>query len=130
MADKIDLTLPEVVWLSGGDHEPGGDPLISRNVLLHTPTAGIVEILLGYKYEHSDKLVVFKFGNNLSSGAHQDYTAVLLNYAADKPEDYALLQEQILMPVSRWFCSYMEWISKASSLPLTSENGNNTTILQ
>ncbi len=116
MADKLDLSLPDIVWLSGGDHEPGGDPLISRNLLLHTPTAGIVEILPGYKYEHNKELVILRFGNNLSSGDHFDYTAVLLNYSADKPDDYSLLQDKILMPVSSWFCSYMQWVTSASTV--------------
>ena len=105
---KIDLTLPVVAWLSGGDHEPGGDRLIYRSTLLHTPTTGIVEILPGHIGNLGTNLAYVQFQSEVITGELEKFTAILLNYPVVCEEDRVKYEEDILKPVSQWFAAYMK----------------------
>ena len=111
---KIDLTLPIVAWLSGGDHEPGGDRLICRSTLLHTPTTGIVEVLPGHTGNLGTNLAYIEFQAEIITGTIEKFTAILLNYPVVCEDDRAKYEEDILKPVSQWFAAYMKWTKDAT----------------
>lgn len=114
MVEKINLNLPEFVWLSGGEHERGGDPLINREIILHTPSAAIVEILIGENYIIPKGKVSFKFTSKKIDDTLQVYTALLHNYEVDNFDDTVYLQESIMKPLSHWYSAYWNWAARRS----------------
>ena len=106
---KLDLTLPEFAWLSGDEHDNRENTsLVYRELIIHTPTAGIVEILIGDDYNVPGNMAKYVFKGKVYGCAPCEYTAVLLNYRCDTPDDEKLLQDNIIIPASKWFCGYWD----------------------
>ena len=106
-----DLILPEFAFVEGwGDH----DILNGRNVVLHTRTASVIEML-----PEDDTLALregvltYKFDYINIYGAIEHFIAVL-HYSAKFYEnlDGELIRQKVLAPAASWFCEYMEWEDK------------------
>ena len=106
-----DLILPEFAFVEGwGDH----DILNGRNVVLHTPTASVIEML------HEENALALraevpthKFDYVNAYGIVEHYIAIL-HYSAKFYEDLdgELIRQKVLTPAASWFCEYMEWEDK------------------
>ena len=109
---KLDLTLPEFAWLAGDERDNrDSTSLAYRELIIHTPTAGIVEVLIGTEYSVPENLAKYVFKGKVYGSAPCEYTAVLLNYHCDTPDDEKLLQDNIIIPASKWFCGYWDRVS-------------------
>lgn len=106
-----DLILPEFAFVEGwGDH----DILNGRNVMLHTRTASVIEMLpeenaLALRAD----VLTHKFDYINAYGIVEHFIAVL-HYCAtlDKELDGEMIREKVLSPAASWFCEYMEWEDK------------------
>lgn len=106
-----DLILPEFAFVEGwGDH----NILKGRNVVLHTRTASVIEMLpeenaLALRAD----VLTYKFDYINAYGIVEHFIAVL-HYCAtlDKELDGELIRKKILAPAASWFCEYMEWEDK------------------
>lgn len=111
MVKVRDLILPEFAFVEGwGDH----DILNGRNVVLHTRTASVIEML-----PEDDTLALregvltYKFDYINIYGIIEHFIAVL-HYSAKFYEslDGELIRQKVLAPAASWFCEYMEWEDK------------------
>lgn len=106
-----DLILPDFAFIEGwGDR----DILRGRNVVLHTRTASVIEMLpeenaLALRTD----VLMHKFDYINAYGIVEHFIAVL-HYCAtlDKDLDGERIREKILSPAASWFCEYMEWEDK------------------
>lgn len=107
MSVKItNLSLPEWAWVSGGDHEPSGDPLEGRNVVLHVRSATVIELLEEDSFMPAPGVKTFKFTYRNFAGVNERHIAVLHYSAAC---DDAEILEEILESAAEWYCDYMKW---------------------
>ena len=105
------LILPEFAFVKGwGDH----DILNGRNVVLHTRTASVIEMLpeenaLALRAD----VLTYKFDYINAYGIVEHFTAVL-HYSAKFYEDLdgELIRQKVLAPAASWFCEYMKWEDK------------------
>lgn len=106
-----DLILPDFAFVEGwGNH----DILNGRNVVLHTRTASVIEMLpeenaLALRSD----VLTYKFDYINTYGIVENFIAVL-HYCAtlDKDLDGELIHKKVLAPAASWFCEYMEWEDK------------------
>ena len=103
-----DLALPEFAFVE--DYKPHGT-LHGRNVILHTTTMSIIEVLnkdeLLYLEPHALK-VDFDHTNLWAAVEHN--VAVLHKCATmDVELDRETIIAKVLEPAADWFCSYCEW---------------------
>lgn len=107
MAKIVSLTLPEFAWLSGGEHEKGGDPLKGRNVVMHVRSASVIEFFLeGDFVEASDSILKYPFVYRNLVGIKETHVAVLHFSAA--VDDREVLFD-VLKKAASWYCEYMMW---------------------
>lgn len=103
----IDVTLPEWVWLNGGEHEKDGDPLEGRNVIMHVRSATVIEFFLEDDFvEASDSVLKYPFAYMNLAGIKERHVAVLHFSAA--VDDREILFD-ILKKAALWYCEYMMW---------------------
>lgn len=103
-----DLILPEFAFVEGwGNH----DILNGRNVVLHTRTASVIEMLpeenaLALRAD----VLTYKFDYINAYGMVEHFIAVL-HYCAtlDEKADAEMIRNEIMAKAARWFCDYMEW---------------------
>ena len=100
---ELKLSLPEFAWVFGSEYD-AGDATYGREILLHIPSAGIVEILTGINYIIPQNKAIHKFTGEVFGDKVNNYTAVLLNYEIDNPGDMARLQQVVLAPAAEWYC--------------------------
>ena len=106
-----DLILPDFAFVEGwGDH----NILKGRNVVLHTRTASVIEMLpeenaLALRAD----VLTYKFDYVNAYGIVEHFIAVL-HYSAKFSEclDVELIRQKVLAPAASWFCEYMEWEDK------------------
>lgn len=107
MKKLIDVTLPEWVWLNGGEHEKGGDPLNGRNVIMHVRSATVIEFFLEDDFvEASDSILKYPFVYRNLVGIKEKHVAVLHFSAAVDDRDVLF---DILKKAASWYCEYMMW---------------------
>ena len=100
----LNLKLPKILLLMGAPFSGSGeDSIISREIVLHTPTGGVVEIIHGHDLPLPAGLenISFVFNNNF--GVAQKYSAVLLI------NQEKMTQENItvaLNDVIKWYTRY------------------------
>ncbi len=107
MAKVISLSLPEFAWLSGGDHEPGGDPLGERMVVLHVRSASVIEFFLADNFvPSSDAVKTHRFTYRGAFGPTERYIAVL-HYCATTDDEGEI--DAIMHKATDWLCAYNDW---------------------
>ena len=107
MAQKvISLSLPQWAWLSGGEHEKGGDPLQGRNVVLHVRSASVVEFFETENFVPNGNVKSYRFDYKNAYGETEEHIAVLHYSAACDNEDVI---DDILKAAARWYCKAMRW---------------------
>lgn len=102
----IDLHLPEWAWISGGDHEPSGNPLEGRDIVLHVRSASVIEFLEESSFIPAPEVKTYNFTYCNIAGITERHIAVLHYSAAC---DDAEILEEILERSSRWYCNYLRW---------------------
>ncbi len=106
MARLVNLTLPEWVWLNGGEHEKGGDPLEGRNVIMHVRSASVIEFFEKDAFNPAPGVRTHEFEYLNIEGDVETHVAVLhYSAACDDPE----ILDEILSEASKWYCKYMTW---------------------
>ena len=106
MSKIINVTLPEWVWLNGGEHEKGGDPIEGRNIVMHVRSASVIEFFLADDFVPGPNVATFSFKYNNIAGFEESHIAAL-HYCATH-EDPDTIQE-ILERAAQWYCEYMKW---------------------
>lgn len=108
MAHKlIALSLPEWAWLGGGDHDPNGDPIKGRNIVLHVRSASVIEFFERDNFvPASDEICIFNFDYNNDVGLTEQFTAAM-HYSATVDDIEA--KKDILRAASEWYCNYLTW---------------------
>lgn len=107
MAKIVSLALPEFAWLSGGEHESGGDPLDGRSVIYHIRSASVIEVFpIGNYVPASDTIKTFKFTHSNIFGVEEHYIAALHHCVVTDDADAI---DRILRKAARWFCTYLDW---------------------
>lgn len=106
----ISLELPEFAFLMGSGHEPKGDVLKGRNVLIHMRTASVIEIFHTENVALNEDVRTYKFFYTNRLGGKEKMIAAL-HFC--KAEDYAYdpdyTRQYILRPAAVWFCQYCSW---------------------
>ncbi len=108
---EVDLSLPECAWVFGSEYEEN-DATCGREIVLHIPSAGIVEILRDTNYEIPEMYAAHIFTGKPFGEQETEYVAVLLNYEIDNPADAELVKKEILFPVTRWYCRQQKYESR------------------
>ena len=110
----LDLKLPKIVQLVEVPRcESEKEEMFGRNVFLHTPTGGVVEILLGQGFIVGKGHMEYLFGENGKEGNANRYTALLLN----KPKNISTENgEKAMKEVAKWFVKYIEEFHYIESL--------------
>ena len=99
----LNLKLPKILCLSTLPSSEEEEDFISRNVFMHSPTGGIVEILSGQGYILDKTHMEHQFCIKEKSGENYKYTALLLN----KPKTISPQNgEKALKDVIKWFTKY------------------------
>ena len=115
----VELTLPEFAFVEGSGHEKT-NVLYGRNVILHTRTASVLEVLewkmSAIKPEKLQKRFTYKniFGID-------EKLIIVLHYSAtlDEVADRTMLMEEVIDPAIEWYCKYSDW----EDLNILSEQG-------
>lgn len=104
----IDLTLPEYAFLYGGGHEKGGDPLEYRNVVLHVPSATIIEFFKDDEFfpDTERYICMLKFTYTDNFGVAENHIAAI-HYCATSDDGDELLE--ILKGATDYYCKYLKW---------------------
>lgn len=107
----IDLKLPEYAFLSGGGHEKGGNPLEYRDVVLHIPSATIIEFFEEEKFfpDSEKDIPTLRFTYTDSFGIPERHIAAI-HYCATSDEDDEL--QEIIERATDYYCEYMRWGDK------------------
>lgn len=111
----IQLTQPEFMFAEGSGHEVGGDPTMGRNIILHTRSASVLEILAKEDlYGIEPNVLKYEFTHfNEELLVDEDFV-VLLHYCAtmDKDLDGQFIIDNVMRPASKWFSDYCDWEDK------------------
>lgn len=102
----IEVNLPEWAWLSGGEHEKGGDPLEGRNLVLHVRSASVIEFFEDGYFMPNGEVKSHTFTYNNAYGQTERHIAVL-HYSAGC-DDVDVIND-ILVAAAEWYCNYMAW---------------------
>ena len=104
----VNLTLPAFAFVEGSGHEK--NVLEGRNVILHTRSASIVEILEKNDTFFLEGVLTYNFSYLNSLGIKEKLVAAL-HYSAtlDRVADRELLINEVLKPAAKWFCDYCTW---------------------
>ena len=110
MSERIvELTLPEFAFLEGSGHVRP-DILRGRNVIYHTRTASVVEVLewkmSAIKPEKMQQRFVYRNRYGL-----EEQMIIVLHYSAtlDEVEDREEIFERVIKPAIKWYCDYCDW---------------------
>ncbi len=107
MASKIiNVNLPEWAWVSGGEHEKGGDPLDGRSVVLHVRSASVIEFFEEDDFVPAANVQSYKFSYKNAYGGTERHIAVL--HYCTETDDKEVIRE-ILVAASKWYCRYLTW---------------------
>ena len=107
MASKIiDVALPEWVWLNGGEHERGGDPLAGRDVIYHVRSASVIEFFEDGCFVPNGNVLSHTFSYKSFDSEVEHYIAVLHYSAACDDGD---VLHEILSAAAKWYCDYLSW---------------------
>lgn len=108
MSTKIISTeLPEWAWLSGGDHEEGGDPIKNRNLIFHVRSASVIEIFPEMEFIANEGVLAYNFKHH-SEIAGDEYNVAVMHYCA-VPEVDDETKMDILKRASEWYKKYCVW---------------------
>lgn len=104
----VNLNLPEFAFVESSGHD--GDCLANRNVILHTRTASIVEVLNEENAFPNPRVISFTFVNT-NIFEKKEHLIALLHYSAtlDQAIDKKEIIDRVLIPAARWFCDYCDW---------------------
>lgn len=110
MSERIvELTLPEFAFVEGSGHVRP-NVLFGRNVILHTRTASVVEVLewkmSAIKPEKMQQRFVYRNRYGL-----EEQMIIVLHYSAtlDEVEDREEIFERVIQPAIKWYCDYCDW---------------------
>lgn len=108
----IQLTLPEFTFVEGSGHEVGGNPTMGRNIILHTRSASVLEIIAKKDlYGIEPNVLKYEFTHlNEEFLVGEDFV-ILLHYCAtmDKDLDRQSIIDNVMIPASKWFSDYCDW---------------------
>lgn len=107
MAKKlVNLSLPEWAWLSGGDHERGGDQLEERTVVYHVRSATVIEFFEAENFIPNGNVRSYTFNFTNSFREKERHIAVIhYSAACDDPDTL----DKILKAAAEWYCDYLTW---------------------
>lgn len=111
MSRLTNLTLPPFAFVEGSGHEPEGDILSGRNVVMHIRSASVIEFLPQEQVLFlNDTTLSYKFTYRNAYGIDEPMVA-LLHYCAtlDAELDAPAIIEQVLIPASEWYMDYCRW---------------------
>ena len=98
------LSLPPFAFLEGSGHEPGGNPIYGRSVILHTRTASVLEVFERGDVVLNQDVLYFNFANKGVTGIKEPMV-IALHYSAalDACNDREILIEKVLKPAAKWY---------------------------
>ena len=106
-----DLSLPEFAFID--DDKPNGK-LHGRNVILHTRTMSVIEVLDKDEVLHIEPHVLTCEFDYINPYAAIEHKVAILHVCAtmDVVADREAIMNSVLDPAADWFCQYCEWEDK------------------
>ena len=115
MKKLIQLTLPEFAFVEGSWHEPGGDPLEGRTVILHVRSATVIEVMPIENFLGGESNVIsYRFTHFNENSLISEDCMMLLHYSAtlDKDLDRDMIINEVMRPAATWYSDYCDWEDK------------------
>lgn len=106
---KVDLTLPEWVFLDGSS--PFGNTLGLRTIILHVRSMTIIEIF-DRDFDGislNPDVLTYKFKNVHPTHEERLIAAVHHSCMLDVNTDRELIKRNVLIPGAKWYCAYCDW---------------------
>lgn len=107
----VELKLPEWAWVDGGEHEPSGDPLKGREVIIHIRSASVMEVFNHGEVVSKMATLQYDFDCTNAFGVIEHKTMLLhfspqLHISDDNDRETLL---EIMQKGAKWYCSYCDW---------------------
>lgn len=99
--------MPEWAWLSGGEHERGGDPLEDRSVVMHVRTATVIEIFEENNFVPAAGALTYNFTHRSKSFNTDEHFVAVLHFSTTLTDEDDLLA--VMERATRWYCDYCDW---------------------
>ena len=110
MSERIvELALPEFAFVEGSGHEHP-DILRGRNVILHTRTASVLEVLEWKMSAIKPEKLQQRFTYRNMYGLDEQLI-IVLHYSAtlDEVADRTMIFERVINPAIEWYTHYLDW---------------------
>lgn len=95
--------------MEGSGHEQP-NVLYGRNVILHTRTASVLEVLEWKMSAVKPEKLQMRFAYRNKYGLDEQLI-IVLHYSAtlDELDDREELFERVIEPAAKWYCDYCDW---------------------
>lgn len=124
MSERIvELALPEFAFVEGSGHEQP-NVLFGRNVILHTRTASVLEVLEWKRSAINPEKLQQRFTYRNMYGLDEQLI-IVLHYSAtlDEQDDRAMIFDRVIKPAIAWYKHYLDW--EDGNIAMESYGANN-----